>query len=68
MSDFIQHGSGFVKALALGSVQHGAVLKSSLLPPTLGISEPMVSLAAGLPHFSTGKRFRVLLNLSKNCH
>ena len=47
MSDFIRTGSGFTKALALGSVQHGAVIESSLLPPTIGISEPMVSLAAG---------------------
>ena len=54
MSDFIRTGSGFTKALALGSVQHGAVIQSSLLPPTIGISEPMVSLAAGPPHFSTG--------------
>ena len=54
MSKFIQNGSSFIKALALASVQHGAVVKSALLPPTVGISDPMVSLAAGLPHFSTG--------------
>ena len=47
MSDFVKNGSGFIKSLALGSVQHGAVIQSSLLPPTIGISEPMVSLAAG---------------------
>jgi glycogen debranching enzyme len=54
MSEFIQNGSGFVKAMALASIQHGGVIKSALLPPTLGVSEPMVSLAAGLPHFCTG--------------
>ena len=54
MSNFVQEGSGFVKALALGSIQHGAVIKSASLPPTIGVSDPMVSLAAGLPHFSTG--------------
>merc|ERR1719232_1469501 len=54
MNEWVQNGSGFVKALALGSVQHGAVVKSALLPPTVGITDPMVSLAAGLPHFSTG--------------
>lgn len=54
MFDFVQKGSTFVKTLALGSVQHGAVVKSAMLPPTIGISQAMVSLAAGLPHFSTG--------------
>ena len=54
MSEFVQKGSGFVKALALGSVQHGSVIKSASLPPIIGTTESMVSLAAGLPHFSTG--------------
>ena len=44
MSDFVKDGSGFVKSLALGSVQHGAVVGSASLPPTVGINNPMVSL------------------------
>ena len=61
MSPFVQNGSFFVKSLALGSVQHGAVVKSAPLPalsPALDLSkifkDEMVSCAAGLPHFSTG--------------
>jgi hypothetical protein len=33
MSPFVQNGSFFVKSLALGSVQHGAFVKSAPLPP-----------------------------------
>ena len=61
MSPFVQSGSFFVKSLAMGSVQHGAVVKSAPLPPlspNLDLPEvlrnEMVSLAAGMPHFSTG--------------
>jgi len=68
MSPFVQEGSFFVKSLALGSVQHGAVVKSASLPalsPALDLPQmfrdEMVSCAAGLPHFSTGAppKFRV---------
>jgi glycogen debranching enzyme len=62
MSPFVQNGSFFVKSLSLGSVQHGAVVDSAPLPPLSPaldlpkiFTEEMVSCAAGLPHFSTGK-------------
>ena len=64
MSPFVQEGSTFVKFLALGSVQHGANVESSPLPKLSSKlqklhqkqqpSDVRVSLAAGLPHFSTG--------------
>lgn len=65
MSDFVKHGSTFVKGLALGSVQMAAYIKSSELPdlsPNLAEPKPTVrngvrvcaSLSAGLPHFSVG--------------
>ncbi len=67
MSPSVQSGSNFVKALALGSVQHTAVLKSAVLPalsPSLASPQPgkhpdfdlpaAPTMAAGLPHFSTG--------------
>lgn len=63
MSPFVQNGSFFLRSLALGSVQHGADIRSALLPPLSPniemndrVKEKMVSLAAGLPHFSTGKK------------
>ena len=48
MPDFVKNGSGFVKSLALGSVQHGAVVGSASLPPTVGINKPMVSLGTNI--------------------
>ncbi|XP_031629828.1 glycogen debranching enzyme [Contarinia nasturtii] len=60
MSPFIRNGSGFVKDLALGSVQCVAISNSADLPKlSPKVSEPKPSsrcptLSAGLPHFSTG--------------
>ena len=60
MSPFVSEGSHFAKALALTSIQHGAEEQSSPLPPLSPNlknpqgNHPMVSLAAGLPHFCTG--------------
>ncbi|XP_063921993.1 glycogen debranching enzyme [Zophobas morio] len=70
MSDFVKHGSTFVKGLAMGSIQFGAYIKSADLPvlsPTLAEPKPphrksdkgekiqaCVTLSAGLPHFSVG--------------
>ncbi|KAF4518496.1 hypothetical protein B566_EDAN009696 [Ephemera danica] len=67
---FVQHGSTFLRGLALGSVQCGGVVGSAQLPrlsPSLapplpptrpgkhGIQESnFLTLSAGLPHFSTG--------------
>uniref|UniRef100_A0A8C4DB78 Glycogen debranching enzyme n=1 Tax=Dicentrarchus labrax TaxID=13489 RepID=A0A8C4DB78_DICLA len=69
MSSFIQNGSSFVRHLALGSVQMCGVGRFPALPPVstkiddvpyrispiTGQKEQCcVSLAAGLPHFSSG--------------
>ncbi|KAI1882936.1 hypothetical protein AGOR_G00240020 [Albula goreensis] len=69
MSSFVQNGSTFVKHLALGSVQMCAVGREPALPPlspelddvpyrlnesTRKKEQCCVSLAAGLPHFSSG--------------
>ena len=66
MPAFVSDGSNFVKALALGSIQHTAVMPGAELPelsPDLAAPVPKVgedgqvqapTLAAGLPHFSTG--------------
>ncbi|KAB0795230.1 hypothetical protein PPYR_12069 [Photinus pyralis] len=69
MSGFVKHGSTFVRALSLGSVQLAAVINSAPLPtlsPNLSPPQPpaksvngkmtqsCVTLSAGLPHFSTG--------------
>ncbi|KAJ8409510.1 hypothetical protein AAFF_G00229110 [Aldrovandia affinis] len=69
MSSFVQNGSTFVKLLALGSVQMCGVGREPALPPLSPNLEDVpyrlndatgqkeqccVSLAAGLPHFSSG--------------
>lgn len=54
MSPFISHGSSFVKMLALGSVALHGVVTNSGLPNVSANEKEYASLAAGLPHFSTG--------------
>ncbi|KAM4623773.1 glycogen debranching enzyme isoform 2-T2 [Polymixia lowei] len=69
MSSFIQNGSSFVRLLALGSVQMCGVGRFPALPPVSSAIDDVpyrlspisgqkeqccVSLAAGLPHFSSG--------------
>lgn len=65
MSPFVTNGSNFLRALALGSVSHTAVVRSAPLPalsPNLADPKPFMmgdlamapTMAAGLPHFSTG--------------
>ncbi|KAM8838506.1 glycogen debranching enzyme isoform 2-T4 [Synchiropus picturatus] len=69
MSSFVQNGSSFVRHLALGSLQMCGVGRFSALPPlsealndvpyrlnpiTGQKEQCCVSLAAGLPHFSSG--------------
>jgi glycogen debranching enzyme len=49
-SDFVVSGHSFIQDLALCSVQMHGLVKSASLDP----SDPSPSLAAGLPHFSTG--------------
>lgn len=57
---FIRNGGGFIRCLALGSVQCVAVSNSADLPKLSSkISSPKApstcpTLSAGLPHFSTG--------------
>uniref|UniRef100_A0A8B9TKE1 Glycogen debranching enzyme n=1 Tax=Anas platyrhynchos TaxID=8839 RepID=A0A8B9TKE1_ANAPL len=59
MSSFVQNGSTFVKHLSLGSIQMCGIGKYSCLPDLLNEitnekEQCCVSLAAGLPHFSSG--------------
>jgi len=59
MSEFISSGSDFVKMLAMGSVIHTSAVASAPLPPlSAALSPPPAisppTMAAGLPHFSTG--------------
>ena len=61
---FVQNGSSFLKALSLGSLQFVGLSRSASLPalspklhhgPSSGAHMPtLMSLAAGLPHFSSG--------------
>lgn len=61
---FVRNGSSFLKALSLGSLQFVALSGSASLPvlspklyhgPSSGTAMPtLMSLAAGLPHFSIG--------------
>lgn len=64
LSSFVKNGSSFLKALSLGSLQFVGLSRSASLPslspnlhhgPSSGAAMPtLTSLAAGLPHFSTG--------------
>jgi len=49
MSDNIRHGQGFLKNLAMVSIQQTGYMKSTSLYPFKGVP----CLAAGLPHFSS---------------
>ena len=51
---FIQEGSDMVKRLALGSVQMCGVEAQSFLPPVPFTNDLNITMAAGLPHFSSG--------------
>ena len=58
MSDFIQNGSSFVQQLSLGTVVMCGDIKDANLPPLLPdvgeCDKACLSMAAGLPHFSSG--------------
>lgn len=65
MGDFISQGSDFAKALGLCSVQFCGTVKSAMLPqlspklsppqpPVVSDTQMPITIAAGLPHFSTG--------------
>ena len=61
---FVQNGSSFVRYLSVGSVQMCGLTNSSSLPPVspqalvkYGVKGSwfiLLTMAAGLPHFSTG--------------
>ncbi len=61
---FVQNGSVFIKSLAMGSVQLVGSTTSAPLPglspkltslsPTLSEDSLLLTIAAGLPHFSVG--------------
>ena len=50
LGDIIRHGQNFLQSLAMTSIQMGGTTKSASLVPFRSTS----SLAAGLPHFSSG--------------
>lgn len=54
MGRFVSEGTSLVQRLALGSVQLFGTCRSAVLPPSLPGTNIAGSLAAGLPHFSTG--------------
>ena len=59
MSPFVANGSKFLHKLAMGGVIHTAAVPSAPLPPLSNLLDPSPALpsptiAAGLPHFSTG--------------
>merc|ERR1719431_2161199 len=59
MSPFVSTGSDFIQRLALGGGIHTAAVPSAPLPPLSPLLQPppllpSPTLAAGLPHFSTG--------------
>ena len=53
-SRFVSEGTSLVQRLALGSVQMFGMSRSAILPSPLPGVTIAGSLAAGLPHFSTG--------------
>lgn len=54
LNKFVNNGSSLVSSLTLGSIQMYGHCHSATLPPLLPSMQPLGSIAAGLPHFSTG--------------